>query len=105
MSKSFSPMQPSKVGPRRKKVRLAVALGSSLVGLGAASFALLGGVTPAVAANIARQPDAQIAVFMVPLTLLLMVMLFEATRFIWRGRIPVQAPARRSLKTHWQGRN
>ncbi|WEJ34481.1 hypothetical protein [Devosia sp. SD17-2] len=98
-------MQPSKAIPRRKKVRLAVALGSSVACLGAASIALLGGVTPAVAANIASQPDAQIAVFMVPLTLLLMVMLFEAARFIWRGRIPVQTPAKRSLKTHWQGRN
>lgn len=98
-------MQPSKATPRRKKVRLAVALGSSLVGLGAASVALLGGVTPAVAANIASQPDTQIAVFMVPVTLLLMALLFEAARFIWRGRIPVQTPAKRSLQTHWQGRN
>lgn len=98
-------MQPSKVTPRRKSVRLALAIGSSLAGLGAAAIALLGGVTPAMAANLANQPDAQIAVFMVPLTLLLMVLLFEAARFVWRGRIPAETPAKRSLQGHWQGRS
>lgn len=88
--------------PRRKRVRLAVAVGSTLSGLVIASAALLGGVTPAMAANIASQPDTQIAVFMIPLTLLLLVLLFEAARFIWRGRIPVETPAKRSLQTHWQ---
>ena len=83
---------------------MVVALGTVLSGLVVASAALLGGVTPAMAANIASQPDAQVAVFMIPLTLLLLVLLFEAARFIWRGRIPVETPARRSLQGHWQRR-
>lgn len=94
----------SSPSPRRKRVRLAVALGSAFSGVAVISAALLGGVTPAMAANIAIQPDTQIAVFLVPLTLLLLVMLFEAARFVWRGRIPVETPAKRSLQSHWQRR-
>lgn len=94
----------SSPSPRRKRVRLAVVLGSAFSGVAVVSAALLGGVTPAMAANIASQPDTQIAVFLVPLTLLLLVMLFEAARFVWRGRIPVETPAKRSLQSHWQRR-
>lgn len=92
----------SSPSPRRKRFRIAVAVGSALSGLAIASAAMLGGVTPAMAANIASQPDTQIAVFMIPLTLLLLVMLFEVARFIWRGRIPVETPTKRSLRSHWQ---
>lgn len=48
-----------------------------------------------MAANVVSQPDAQVAVFMVPLTLLVLVMLFEVARFARRGKLPVHAPARR----------
>lgn len=88
--------------PRRKRVRIALAIGSSVTGLAIASAAMLGGVTPAMAATLASQPDTQIAVFMVPLTLLLLVLLFEAARFVWRGRIPAETPVQRSLQSHWQ---
>lgn len=79
--------------------RIAIAT-SALVGIGAAS-ALLAGVSPAMAANIAAQPDTQIAVFMVPLTILVLVMLYEATRIVLRGKIPAEAPLRRRARQHW----
>ncbi|ODT68361.1 MAG: hypothetical protein ABS75_20815 [Pelagibacterium sp. SCN 63-23] len=62
-----------------------------------AVVALIAGVTPARAANIASQPDTQVAVFMVPLTLLVLALLFEAARFARRGKLPAQiadSPAR-----------
>lgn len=89
--------------PRRKSFRLMAALGS----LGAAAIAtgaLLAGVSPAQAANIASQPETQVAVFMVPLTLLVLVVLFEVARFVWRGTLPAQAPLRAQRPTDWSQR-
>jgi len=37
---------------------------------------------------------------MVPLTILILTMLFEVGRFVWRNRIPVSAPARQR-RTDW----
>ncbi|UYO00974.1 MAG: hypothetical protein KIT02_07160 [Devosia sp.] len=76
------------------------ALGTGLVAA-VPLIALLVGVTPAQAANFVAQPDTQIAVFMVPLTLLLVVLLFEAVRFVRRGTIPAQVPSRRPRPMHW----
>ncbi|KKB86604.1 hypothetical protein VW29_01470 [Devosia limi DSM 17137] len=67
-----------------------------------ASAALLTGVTPATAANLANQPDAQIAVFMVPLTILVLAMLYEVARFALRGNLPVEAPLRRNSRRYWK---
>ncbi len=72
---------------RSRKLGL-IALTGSLVLIGGAAAALAAGVTPAQAANLVTQPDTQVAVFMVPLTLLLMVLLFEAVRFVRRGALP-----------------
>lgn len=86
--------------PRRKSFRLMAllgALGSVLIATGT----LFAGVSPAQAANFASQPDTQIAVFMVPLTLLLLVLLFEVARFVWRGTLPAQTPARPARPTNW----
>lgn len=82
------------VTPGRKKFRLFALLTTLLSGLGAAG-ALLAGVSPAIAADLVHEPNAQIAVFMVPLTLLVMVLLFEAARHVWRGKLPMPAPVRR----------
>ncbi|MHA6297452.1 hypothetical protein [Devosia sp. CAU 1758] len=76
---------------------LAGALGSALVAAGA----LIAGVSPAQAANFASQPDTQVAVFMVPLTLLLLVLLFEVARFVWRGSVPARAPLPTPRPTNW----
>ena len=57
---------------------------------------MMAGVTPAAAANLAHQPDAQIAVFMVPLTILVLVMLFEVARMVLRGNVPAEHPAARN---------
>lgn len=76
--------------PKRKSFTVLAVLGTISLLL-AAAVALFAGVTPAQAANIASQADTQVAVFMVPLTLLVLVMLFEVARFARRGKIPVQA--------------
>ncbi|KKB10140.1 hypothetical protein VE26_10250 [Devosia chinhatensis] len=72
---------------------MALILGSAL--------ALFAGVTPARAANLASQPDTQVAIFMVPLTLLLLVLLFEAARFVRRGTLPAQISERPARSLRW----
>lgn len=87
--------------PRRKSFK-PYAVASAALGISGVVGALVAGVTPAAAANLANQPDTQIAVFMVPLTLLLLVMLFEVARFAMRGPLPSEAPARRRQSPeHW----
>ena len=61
----------------------------------------MAGVSPATAATIVHQPDAQVAVFMVPLTILVLAILFETARVVLRGNLPVEAPARRSVSRYW----
>jgi UDP-N-acetylmuramyl pentapeptide phosphotransferase/UDP-N-acetylglucosamine-1-phosphate transferase len=82
--------------PRRKSFTLYTILSSALIALGAAG-ALAAGVTPATAANLATQPDTQIAVFMVPLTVLVLALMFEVARVVLRNTVPVEAPAPRTL--------
>lgn len=86
--------------PRRKSFRLYAVATTALVGLGSVA-ALMAGVSPATAANLASQPDTQIAVFMVPLTILLIAILFEVTRFALRGALPADAPRRRQPLPNW----
>lgn len=86
--------------PRRKRFRLYAVASAALLSLGSAS-ALIAGVTPATAANLASQPDTQVAVFMVPLTILLIAILFEAARIAWRSALPAEAPLRRTTRRHW----
>ncbi|CAN7397524.1 hypothetical protein [Devosia sp. LjRoot3] len=62
--------------------------------------AFLAGVTPSLAADLAAQPDTQVAIFMVPLTILILTMLFEVGRFVWRNRIPASTPTRQR-RTNW----
>ena len=86
--------------PKRKSFRLYAIVSAALLGLGSVS-ALIAGVTPATAANLASQPDTQIAVFMVPLTILVVAILFEAARIALRGALPAEAPVRRPVRHHW----
>lgn len=84
--------------PRNLSRKAAIATGLAAV-LGGGVAAVTGAV-PAAAADLAQQPDTQIAVFMVPVTLLMAVMMFEVGRFAWRNRIPNMTPQRRR-PTNW----
>lgn len=86
--------------PQRKSFRLVAAFGGFSAVLAMAG-ALFIGVSPTQAAEFATQPDTQIAVFMVPLTLLVLALLFEVARFAWRGTLPAPRPARASRPTDW----
>lgn len=91
------PMHKS-TSPGRKSLRIMALAGT--VAAVAAGGALIAGVSPAQAANFASQPDTQVAVFMVPLTLLVLVLLFEVARFVWRGTLPAR-PVRAPRPTNW----
>jgi|SRR5690554_2128968 hypothetical protein len=87
--------------PRRKKFRLYAVATTAFLTVGSVA-ALTAGVTPATAANLAAQPDTQIAVFMVPLTILVVAVLYEVARIALRGTVPEQAmPLRRRAHRHW----
>jgi len=97
--KDVDPMHKS-ASPRRKRAWLLGLAGSILLGL-AATGAFLVGVTPAMAAALASQPDTQVAVFMVPLALLILVLLYEVARIAWRDAVPAPAPHPRRRRPHW----
>ena len=86
--------------PKRKSFRLYAIASTAILAFGSMA-ALIAGVTPATAANLASQPDTQIAVFMVPLTILLIAILFEAARIALRGALPAEAPLRRTTRRPW----
>ena len=86
--------------PKRNSFKRVAIVTTALV-TGGAAAAFVAGVTPATAANLATQPDTQIAVFMVPLTILVLAVLFEVARFAARGNLPVEAPAPRRAHRHW----
>jgi hypothetical protein len=86
--------------PKRKSFRLYAIASTTLLGIGSVA-ALMAGVSPASAANLATQPDAQIAVFMVPLTILVIAILFEVTRIALRGTLPAEAPLPRPARSLW----
>ena len=77
--------------PKRNSFTL-YALGTALLVIAGSAAALAAGVTPSEAAQLARQPDAQIAIFMVPLTLLVLAVMVEVTRMVVRGKVPVELP-------------
>lgn len=86
--------------PHRKGLKLKLAAASTLALLGGTAAAFLTGA-PAFAADLAAQPDTQVAVFMVPVTLLVLTMMFEVGRFVWRNRIPVSPSPPPRRRTHW----
>lgn len=89
--------------PKRKNTRVLTLAGLSLLSLAAFAAVTASGVTPAQAANLAQQVDTQIAVFLVPVAILMAVMLFEAVRFVLAGPLParVTTPKRPARRTNW----
>ena len=85
---------------KRKSFRLYAIVSTVAVTAGSMA-ALIAGVTPATAANLATQVDTQIAVFMIPLTLLVLAILFEAARIAMRGALPAEAAPRRQVRAYW----
>lgn len=67
-------------------------------------MALLAAFAPATFTSLIQDSDAQIAVFVVPLTLLFFAIVFEVTRFAMRGTsLPGDAPRRRArARRHWK---
>ncbi len=86
--------------PKRKSFSPYAVVTTALI-MGGALAAILAGVSPANAASLVDNPDTQIMVFMVPLTLLVLAMLFEVARFASRGVLPAEAPAQRPLRRYW----
>ncbi len=97
-------MHTSSSAKRKKFTPYAIATSALL--LAGAAAGLVAGVTPATAARLAQQPDTQIAVFMIPLTLLVLAVMFEVTRMVLHGAVPAELPARsnrRPLSGHSTG--
>ncbi|MBU1306894.1 MAG: hypothetical protein KKF33_15420 [Alphaproteobacteria bacterium] len=86
--------------PKRKSFKR-FAIGSTVVVAVSSVAAVVAGVVPASAASIVAQPDAQIAIFMVPATLLVLATMFEVVRFSRRGPMQAGAPARARKRSHW----
>ncbi|MGV8831973.1 MAG: hypothetical protein ACOH2N_08365 [Devosia sp.] len=86
--------------PKRRSFTVYAIASTGLAGLGAV-MAIMAGVSPSYAATLAAQPDTQIAVFMIPLTLLVLALMFEVARFALRGTLPAQQPARRPTRLVW----
>lgn len=86
--------------PKRKSFKRFAIVTTALV-TGGSVAALMAGVTPATAANLANQPDAPIVAFMVPLTILVLAVMYEVARIALRGNLPAEAPAPRRASRHW----
>jgi hypothetical protein len=99
MSKDADPMHKS-TSTKRKSFRLYAIASTALLGVGAAA-ALAAGITPATASSLAQNADTQVAVFMVPLTLLVLAVLFEVTRIAMRGALPAETTPRRPSRLNW----
>ena len=89
---------------RRTTFGLYAIVTTVLVGGGAAA-ALMAGITPATASTLAQNADTQVAVFMVPLTLLVLATVFEVARIVVRGNVPVVARPRRPSRLDWKPGN
>jgi hypothetical protein len=99
MSKDDDPMHTS-TSSKRKSFRLYAIVSTALVGVSAAA-ALAAGITPATASSLAQNADTQVAVFMIPLTLLVLALLFEVTRIVMRGALPADSKPRRPSRLNW----
>ena len=92
--------------PKRRSFSLYAIVSGALITVGAV-LGVLAGVAPASAASIATNPDTQVMVFMVPLTLLVLALMFEVARFALRNvALPAETPRQRPTRRYWSpGRN
>jgi hypothetical protein len=81
-----------------------LAIASVIVAVAAAGIATFATVAPAAAASLTQDADTQIAIFVVPLALLLLAVVFEVTRFAVRNpALPDNGPPRRLRGArHWK---
>lgn len=86
---------------RRNSFKRHAVANVAIGGLGVLGTVLVGSM-PASAAEGPIPFDGRVAVFMVPLTMLIFAMLFEVARVAWRGPLPEQAPERRTASRYWQ---
>ena len=87
--------------PKRRSFSLYAIVSGALVAVGAI-VGVLASVAPASAASIATNPDAQVMVFMVPLTLLVLVLMFEVARFALRSTaLPAEAHVKQPTRRYW----
>ncbi|MCS6761117.1 MAG: hypothetical protein MO846_03370 [Candidatus Devosia symbiotica] len=77
---------------KRKHFILYAGVSAGLVTIGTIA-AVLGGALSANAATLATNPDTQIIVFMIPLTVLVLALMIEVARFALRGALLAQIPA------------
>jgi hypothetical protein len=86
----------------REKAGIApkLAMAGGLFAAIALAAVALSATSPGFAARIANDPETQVAVFLIPVTMLFLLMMFEVGRFVWRDRIPAALPPRRR-RTHW----
>ena len=85
--------------PKRNSFSVYAIVSAGLLITGAIT-AVLAGVAPANAASLASMPDAQIAAFMVPLTLLVLALMVEVARFALRDTLPEQNQARPPVRRY-----
>lgn len=74
------------------------AIASCVLAIAGAVGGVMAGVTPASAAQLAQYADTQIAVFMIPLTILVLAIMFEVTRMVLGGSVPAESPASRNRR-------
>lgn len=86
---------------QRNSFKRHVAVNLAVGGLGVLGTVLVGAV-PVNAAESAIPFNGRVAVFMVPLAMLIFAILFEVARVAWRGPLPEQAPERRTASRYWQ---
>ena len=74
---------------------------SAFLATAGAAVAVFAGVAPAAAASLTQSVDAQIAVFLVPLVLLMATVIFEVIRFALRHGLPRDPVATTTLPRGW----
>lgn len=79
----------------------AYAVVSALLAAAGAAVTVFASVAPAAAASLTQSSDAQIAVFLVPLAVLMATVVFEVIRFALRHGLPQEKLANARLPRGW----
>ena len=79
----------------------AYAVASVVLATAGAAIVVFASVAPAAAASLTQSADAQIAVFVIPLALLMATVIFEVIRFALRHGLPRDTVANARLPRGW----